>query len=547
MGHALPVLVGGLLLAAAVGASLTAGRLRLPELVVFLGIGMAVGSDGAGWVEFDDYGLARDIGALALGMILFDGGLRTRVEELRPLIRPVLKLAVLATIGAALITGLLAALLLGMGLGHGLLLGAILASTDSAAIFALMRDTSLRRRLARTLEGESGVNDPVAVLLVLTFVGFIVTPGWDIGDVVGLLVRQVVGGVLIGLAAGRCAAWALVRLPLPAPGLYPVASLATAALAYGAADVAGGSAFLAVYLAGLVLGSAPIQARNTIAVFNEGAAWTAQIGLFLMLGLLVSPSHLSTVATDGVVVAVIALVARPLAAIVATTGERFSLPERLVLGWAGLRGAVPVVLATLPVTAGVTRATDLFNLVFIVVIADDARAGRLDRAARPRAARHEPRARAAARLRRPGHGSPARRRDHGVPGQPDRRRRGPPRRQPRAAARGDRQRHRARRRGDPSGRLRADPCRRPAAPARAQRGRGRGRVDRVALGSRRGRGPAVAGLEPARPRPAVAAQIDSAARTIAIRMNTTVTTFISCHSAASGIMAGAAGGATASS
>jgi potassium/hydrogen antiporter len=368
VGHGLPVLAAGLLLGAAVAASLTASRLRLPGLVLFLGIGMAVGSDGAGWVSFDDYGVARDAGMLALAVILFDGGLGTSVEELRSVIRPALRLAVLGTIGAAAITGLAAALVLGMPVRQGLLLGAILASTDSAAIFALVRGSSLRRRLARTLEGESGFNDPVAVLLVLGVIGWMTHPGWGVWDLAELFVRQIVGGVLVGMVTGRLAVCALERLPLPAPGLYPVTSLAAAALAYGGADAAGGSGFLAVYLAGLLISDAPIQARQTIAVFHEGAAWTAQIGLFLMLGLLASPASVSTVATEGVLLAVIALAARPAAALLATAGDRFSLPERIVLGWAGLRGAVPVVLATLPVTAGVARGTTLFNIVFIVVV-----------------------------------------------------------------------------------------------------------------------------------------------------------------------------------
>jgi cell volume regulation protein A len=368
LAHGAPVLAAGLLLAAAVAASLTAGRLRLPGLILFLGIGMAVGSDGAGWIAFDDYGAARDAGMLALAVILFDGGLGTGVEELRPVIRPALKLAVIATAGGAALTGLLATLVLGIPIRDGLLVGAILGSTDSAAIFALVRGTSLRRRLERTLEGESGFNDPVAVLMVLAVTGWIVSGGWDVGSLANLLIRGLVGGVLLGMLAGRGAVWALEKLPLPAPGLYPVASLSAAAIAYGGAEAVGGSGFLAVYLAGLMLADAPIQARNTIGVFHEGAAWIAQIGLFLMLGLLVSPSRLGAVATEGIVLAAIALGARPVAALAATAREGFSLPERLVLGWAGLRGAVPVVLATLPVTAGVARASDLFNIVFIVVV-----------------------------------------------------------------------------------------------------------------------------------------------------------------------------------
>jgi cell volume regulation protein A len=369
VGHGLPVLVAGLLLAAAVAASLTAGRLRFPSLVLFLGLGMAVGSDGAGWVAFGDYGVARDAGMLALAVILFDGGLSAGLEELRPVLRSALRLAVVATVVAAALAGLTVALVLRLPLPQGLLLGAILASTDSAAIFALVRGTSLRRRIARTLEGESGFNDPVAVLLVLGLIGWMVHPGWGVWNLAELLVAQLLGGLLVGIVVGRSAVYALERVPLPAAGLYPVSSLAAAALAYGGADALGGSGLLAVYLAGLLLADAPIQARQTIAVFHEGAGWIAQIGLFLMLGLLVSPAHLPAVATAGIVLAVIVLIARPAAALLATARDPLSLPERFIIGWAGLRGAVPVVLATLPVTAGVARGTELFNIVFIVVIA----------------------------------------------------------------------------------------------------------------------------------------------------------------------------------
>jgi cell volume regulation protein A len=368
VGPGLPILAAGLLLSAAIAASLTAGRLRLPALVLFLGIGMAVGSDGAGWVTFDDYALARDVGMLALALILFDGGLGTGVEELRPVIRSSLRLAVLGTIGTAALTGITIAAILGMPPARGLLLGSILASTDSAAIFAIVRTTPLRRRLARTLEGESGFNDPVAVLLVLGLVQSMTHPGWGIWNLVELAVEQLLGGLFVGVLVGQLAAWALQRVSLPAAGLYPVTSLAAAAVAYGGALALNGSGFLAVYLAGLLLADVPIQARQTIAVFHEGAAWVAQIGLFLMLGLLVSPVALASVATEGIALAVIALVARPVAALLATAGDRFSPQERLVLGWAGLRGAVPVVFATLAVTAGVARGSTLFSMVFIVVV-----------------------------------------------------------------------------------------------------------------------------------------------------------------------------------
>jgi cell volume regulation protein A len=368
LADGVPILVAGVLLCVAIAASMTANRLRLPALVLFLGLGMAVGSDGAGWIVFDDYALARDFGTIALCLILFDGGLGTGFAELRTVLGPALRLAVLATIGTALMTGLAASLLLGMPLLRGLLLGSIVASTDSAAIFALLRGSSLRRRLARTLEGESGFNDPIAVLLVLGFMAWMRLPGWGIWNMAALFGQQLVAGAISGLVVGWLAVSAFRHLSLPAPGLFPVASIAAAALAYGGATTLHGSGFLAVYLAGLMLADAPIPARGTIGIFHEGGAWIAQISLFLILGLLVSPARLSDGAAEGVVLSVVVLVARVLAAAVATLPDRFSVPERLVLGWAGLRGAVPVVLATLPVTAGLAHGGTLFNVVFIVVV-----------------------------------------------------------------------------------------------------------------------------------------------------------------------------------
>src|SRR5829696_8463802 len=329
------VLVAGALLTAGLAASLLAGRLRLPSLVLFLGVGMLVGSDGFGWVHFDDYELARDVGIVALGLILFEGGLNAGFGEIRPVLKSVISLALVGTLITAAIW------LFDFSLLEGLLLGAIISSTDGAAIFALLRGSALRRRLARTLEGEAGMNDPIAVLLVVGFIDWIQEPGYGLLDMVELFVVEVGIGALIGAAIGLLAVTAFKRVQLATPGLYPVASLATAALAFGAADVLHGSGFLAVYLAGLVLGSATIPARHTITTFHQGMAWIAQLGMFLVLGLLVFPSQLDDVAIEGTVLAfVLVVIARPLVAFVASWGP-FSAADRAVLGWAGLRGAVP--------------------------------------------------------------------------------------------------------------------------------------------------------------------------------------------------------------
>lgn len=362
------VLVAGALLAAALAASLLAGRLRLPSLVLFLGVGMAVGNDGLGWIDFSDYRLARDVGIVALALILFEGGLTAGFGEIRPVLKPVVSLALLGTLITAAVCGLAAAWLFGFTLLEGLLLGAIVSSTDGAAIFAMLRDSSLKRRLARTLEGEAGMNDPVAVLLVVGFIDWIQQPGYGLPDMLWLFVREVGIGAAVGVGVGFAAVWTFRRAQLATPGLYPVASVAAAAIAFGAAGVLNGSGFLSVYLAGLVLGSATIPARHTITTFHQGMAWVAQLGMFLVLGLLVSPSQLPSVAAKGTVLALaLVLVARPLATFTVSFGP-FSAADRAVLGWAGLRGAVPVVLATFPVIAGVPDSREFFDVVFFAVL-----------------------------------------------------------------------------------------------------------------------------------------------------------------------------------
>jgi cell volume regulation protein A len=363
------ILIAGALLSLALVASLLASRLRVPGLVLFLGVGMAVGSDGAGWIDFNDYGLARTVGIVALALILFEGGLAAGFPEIRPVLGPSLALAIGGTVLTAVITGLVATWLFDFTTTEGLLVGAIVAGTDGAAIFALLRGSTLRRRLARTLEGESGLNDPIAVLLVLGFIERLTHPGYGLADFAWLFVRQLAIGAAVGLAVGYAAAFALREARLATAGLYPVATVAAVAVAFGAADSIHGSGFLAVYLAGLVLGSAPIPARQTIATFHEGLAWVAQLAMFMVLGLLVFPSDLGGVAFEGTVVAlVLVLVARPLSTFLATLPFGFSPREQFVLGWAGLRGAVPVVLATFPVLAGVPRSHEFFNIVFFVVL-----------------------------------------------------------------------------------------------------------------------------------------------------------------------------------
>ena len=367
------ILVAAALLAAGIAASLLASRIRLPGLLLFLGLGMAIGSDGTGWIDFgahpDDYELARTVGVVALALILFEGGLTAGFQEIRPVLRPSLGLAIVGTLGTCIVCGLAAAWLFDLPTLDGLLIGAIISSTDGAAVFALLRESTLRRRLARTLEGEAGFNDPVAVLLVIGFIEWIQQDDYGLLDMAVLFVREMGIGAVTGLAIGLLAVQGLRNTRLASQGLYPVATLATAGLAYGGAATLHGSGFLAAYLAGLVLGSARIPARQTVTVFHEGLAWVAQIVMFMTLGLLVFPSELDEVWKEGVALALILVfVARPLSTTLATPFERFSAGERVVLGWAGLRGAVPVVLATFPVIDDIEGADDFFNIVFFAVV-----------------------------------------------------------------------------------------------------------------------------------------------------------------------------------
>src|SRR5215204_3050614 len=360
------ILAGGALLSAGLIASLVAVRVRVPSLVVFLGVGMIIGWL---WIDFDDYELARSVGIVALALILFEGGLNSGFLEIRPVLPAALSLALVGTVLTAVIAGLAAALLFDLSTLEGLLLGAILSATDGAAIFALLRGSTLRRRLARALEGESGFNDPVAVFLVIGFIEWIETPGYGIFDLLGLFAMEMSIGLVAGVVVGWLAVQGFQRAQLATSGLYPVGSLATAALSFGVADTLHGSGFLAVYIAGLMLGSANVPAKATVAAFHDGLGWVAQLVMFLTLGLLVFPEQLGDVAFEGTVLAqIIVFIARPLAAWVATVPFGFQPREQLLLGWAGLRGAVPVVLATFPVIDDVEHSLDFFNIVFFAVV-----------------------------------------------------------------------------------------------------------------------------------------------------------------------------------
>ncbi|WP_354702389.1 K(+)/H(+) antiporter NhaP2 [Paraconexibacter sp. AEG42_29] len=363
------ILIGGALLAAGVLCSTLATRVRLPALIALMAVGMLLGTDGIGGLHLEDYELARTIGVVALAVILFEGGLATGWAPIRTVLRPALGLAVVGTMLTAAIVGLAAHLLFGLSLLEGLLLGSILSATDGAAVFALLQGASLRKRLALTLEGEAGFNDPVAIFLVLGFVEWLLLPDYGVLDMAKLFVQEMGIGAVVGIAVGTLAARSLGRSAFTTPGLYPVASLASLMLAYGLAATLHGSGFLAVYLAGLAVGSVKTPERANLVSFHQGLAWVAQVAMFVMLGLLVFPSQLPDAALEGTVLAVVLmLIARPVAAFVGTTGAGLEPGERFLIGWAGLRGAVPVVLATFPVIDGVPNSLEFFNIVFFAVV-----------------------------------------------------------------------------------------------------------------------------------------------------------------------------------
>jgi potassium/hydrogen antiporter len=362
-------LIAGSLLGLGIAAALIADKVKVPGLLLFLGLGMLVGSEGIGGVEFDDAELTRTLGTIGLVLILFEGGLTAGWKEIRPVLPTAISLGFVGTVLTAVIAGFAAAWLLDISTLEGLILGSAIAATDSAAIFSVLRGSRLRRKVARSLEGESGVNDPVALLLVTGFIAWIEESGYGLPDMALELAWKLALGAAMGLAIGHAARWTFRQLDYPTQGLYPVASIAAAAVAYGATEVAHGSGFLAVYLTALTLGTGQVPGQRTIVAFHQGLGWVSQIALFFLLGLLVFPSQLADVAIDGLLIlAVLIFIARPVAALVASLVTRFSIQERVMLGWAGLRGAIPIWLATFPVIEGLGEGPEIFNIIFFVVV-----------------------------------------------------------------------------------------------------------------------------------------------------------------------------------
>ena len=362
------LLVGGIL-AISMAVAIGAARVGVPTLVAFLALGMLLGSDGPGGIDFDDAELARTVGIAGLAAILYEGGLSTSWRRLRRVAVPAGLLATVGVVATAVLAGVAAQALFDLSWLESVLLGAVVASTDAAAVFATLRFTHIRRRIARTLEAETGLNDPVAIALTIGLIAWIEDPSTGFPDVVFAIFRQLALGLVVGVVLGAAAMWVFSRLPHSIGAFAPVASVATAAVTFGLADVIHGSGFLAVYLVGLAVGSTPSRYRSQLVAFHEGLAFLAQVAMFIVLGLLVFPSDLPPVALPGVALAVLLVVViRPAAVWISTAFSNFSHRERALLGWAGLRGAVPIVLATFVLSSEVGEAETIFNAVFFVVV-----------------------------------------------------------------------------------------------------------------------------------------------------------------------------------
>jgi cell volume regulation protein A len=365
------IAIGAGLAVAAIVASRVSSRFGIPVLLVFLGVGVLAGSDGPGGIEFTDARTAQLIGVGALVLILFSGGLSTPWEKVRPALGYAAALSTLGVLVTAAIVGAFATWLLGVPVEVGLLVGAIVSSTDAAAVFTTLRGSAINLRdpIGPILELESGGNDPMAIFLTLGLVERIMHPHAAFAPLVATFALEMIVGAIGGYAAGRAAVIAINRLRLDFEGLYPVLTLAIALLTFAVTTLLHGSGFLAVYVAGLVVGNSKVLHKRSLVRFLDAIAWLAQIVMFLTLGLLVFPSRLAHVAGSSILIAIVLIVlARPVAVFLSLGLTAVTTRERLFLSWVGLRGAVPIVLATFPLVRGAPHADLIFDVVFFVVI-----------------------------------------------------------------------------------------------------------------------------------------------------------------------------------
>ncbi len=352
-------------------ASKLSDRLALPALLLFLLIGMLAGSEGLGGIYFDDYGIAKSIGIIALVFILFSAGLDTNWKTVKPLFVPGLVLSTLGVLITAMIVGYAAVVFLKFSLLEGLLLGSIVSSTDAAAVFNVLRSRriSLKGNLKPILELESGSNDPMAVFLTIGCLGILTKTNSSVLGLLPLFVLNMGVGLVIGYLMAKVSLIVINRIKLEYEGLYPVLTIALILLTYSVATIIKGNGFLAVYFLGLMVSKDHFIHKKSIVRFYEGVAWLMQITMFLSLGLLAFPSRIIAIIGSGLLIATILIfLARPISVFISLLPFKFSYPEKTMISWVGLRGAVPIILATFPLLAGITQAHMIFNIVFFVVL-----------------------------------------------------------------------------------------------------------------------------------------------------------------------------------
>ncbi|RCW62530.1 potassium/proton antiporter [Saliterribacillus persicus] len=365
------ILILGLLFVIGVMTTKFSSRIGVPALILYILVGVLVGSDGLGLFYFSDYNFAQLVGMLALVIILFEGGMQTKWEEIKPVIGPSISLATIGVLITTIIVAVAAKFILNVSWLEGFLFGAIVGSTDAAAVFAVLKGQNIKTRIESTLEAESGSNDPMAMILTISFIELLTVESASYWNLIGAFFWQMIMGLIIGLVIGKITVFAINKINLDSGGLYPVFALAFALLSFSVTDLMGASGLLAVYISAVLIGNSEIAYRHSIFRFNEGFAWIAQILMFTILGLLVYPSQILNldIIGKGLLIALILIVvARPVAVFISTFKLHYSPKEQLFLSWAGLKGAVPIVLATFPMAAGLENAQLLFNVVFFVVL-----------------------------------------------------------------------------------------------------------------------------------------------------------------------------------